>query len=260
MDFDEIYSQRFNDIILWVLDKEGSFSNHPKDKGGATKFGITSAVLSHARGTATTLKDVEELRRDEAISIYHAYYWRPIYGDDLPKGLDHVLFDMAVHSGVYRSIVFLQKALKIDQDGIIGKKTLSAIREHSDVAFLIKELCAHRRRFLRQLPAFVTFGFGWENRLVSLEKEALDSFKASVESSRNLDFKEMITPAASRTLIVNGVGLFSLIASFLGYTINPELITAAFNEVAQLLACGTLILSSVLQMRLRKHTRFLTKE
>ena len=249
----KLYSARFKAIMTWILEKEGGFSNHPKDRGGATKFGITSAVLSHARGTLATIKDVESLSQEEAAAIYHAYYWLPICGDDLPNGLDHVILDMAIHSGVRRALILLQEVLNIVPDGVMGPKTLAAINGNKDLKILIRELCARRREFLKELPSFITFGLGWENRLISLEKAALVATDVFPSSNDTNQVQHVIMPMAHRTLLMNGIGLFSLAAGFFGYAITPEMIALLVNEIAQVITCITLIVSSVFQIRLKRN-------
>ena len=39
----------------------------------------------------------------EAVAIYRTLYWDALAADELPPGLDHALFDFAVHSGVPRA-------------------------------------------------------------------------------------------------------------------------------------------------------------
>ncbi len=51
--------------------KEGGYVNHPDDKGGPTKWGITEKVArSHGyRG------DMRDLTREQALDILEADYW-----------------------------------------------------------------------------------------------------------------------------------------------------------------------------------------
>jgi len=37
-------------VIYDLIEREGGFSNHPADKGGPTKYGITQQTLSEWRG------------------------------------------------------------------------------------------------------------------------------------------------------------------------------------------------------------------
>ena len=70
---------KFNLAIGKILQHEGSrYTNHPADRGGPTKHGITLGVLKRYRKGRTTAEDVKKLTVDEAKEIYKAKYWNPI--------------------------------------------------------------------------------------------------------------------------------------------------------------------------------------
>src|SRR5690606_7789917 len=66
---------RFNEALEHVLQVEGGFVNHPADKGGATKFGITRATLAAWRTRPVSVEDVQRMNREEAAAIYRKRYW-----------------------------------------------------------------------------------------------------------------------------------------------------------------------------------------
>ncbi len=47
-------------------------------------------------------------------------------GDELPAGIDYVLFDGAVNSGPVQSVKWLQRALGVRVDGVMGEATVAA--------------------------------------------------------------------------------------------------------------------------------------
>jgi lysozyme family protein len=151
---------------------EGGFVNHPKDPGGATNWGITKRVLEGWRGRPVTIAEVRAMTKTEAADIYRANYWNAVRGDDLPKGVDLSVWDYGVNSGPSRSIKDLQRCLGVKVDGFMGPATCKAAREAEPVA-LIKALCDRRRRFVRGLKPYKTFGKGWERRINALERTAL---------------------------------------------------------------------------------------
>ncbi len=54
-------------IIDAILEREGdTYTNHPKDRGGPTKYGITRATLSAWRGVSVTAKDVKALTEERS--------------------------------------------------------------------------------------------------------------------------------------------------------------------------------------------------
>jgi hypothetical protein len=126
-----------DDLIDSLIDREGGYSNHPADRGGPTKFGITEAV-ARAHGYRGPMRD---LPRDEAAAIYRRLYWlRPKF-DQVAKRSEAVaaeLFDTGVNMGPAVAATFLQRALSalnrdrkdyadLVPDGRIGPATLAAL-------------------------------------------------------------------------------------------------------------------------------------
>ena len=92
-------------------------------------------------------------------------------GDDLPAGLDLVAFDAAVNSGPGRGARWLQEALGVNPDGVIGLKTIAAAQAaHKDA--VIDRACDLRLGFLRQLSTWKTFGKGWTRRVEDVRDTA----------------------------------------------------------------------------------------
>jgi len=154
----------FKAAIAFLLPQEGGFSDDPRDPGGATFQGITLVEYRRYYGDLTlTAEDLKNMTPGERDDIYHANYWVPVRGDDLPPGVDLSVFDMGVNAGVGASAKLLQRCLGIDQDGKIGPFTLKAVRA-TDAAVLIRRLEGAQAAYYRGLKNFPTFGGGWLNR------------------------------------------------------------------------------------------------
>lgn len=160
-------------IMRWLAGYEGGYVNHPKDPGKGTNRGVTQKVfdgLLVSRGEA--LRDVRTLTDAEHDEIYADQYWRPVWGDALPHGLDASVFDMAVHSGVSRAVKTLQQILGFAGravDGVMGFVTMSAVKraeQKGDIYRLVIEYNVTRMAFLRGLKTFATFGRGWTRRVM----------------------------------------------------------------------------------------------
>ncbi len=165
-------SSRFETAVEQVLRHEGGFVQHPRDPGGATRFGITRETLARARGRPTSAADVRRLSRREAVAIYRRLFWNAVRADELPPGLDLAVFDLAVNSGPARAVRMLQEILGVPADGIVGPVTLEAARA-ADVPETIRRLTKARLGFLGRLAAWPVFGIGWRRRVLSVEREAL---------------------------------------------------------------------------------------
>lgn len=155
-----------------VLRHEGGYVDHPRDPGGATNMGITRATLAGWRGTPVTRRDVRRLTLAEAARIYRHLYWDAVCGDELPAGLDYCAFDAAVNSGPARAARWLQRALGVRADGVIGPVTLAAAAAEPVAA--IRRMARARLSFLQRLMTWTTFGRGWSRRVRDMEACAID--------------------------------------------------------------------------------------
>lgn len=154
-----------------VLVHEGGFSNHPKDPGGATMKGVTQAVYDTYRVKSGLAKQtVAKISDAELQAIYRNNYWNAVRGDDLPAGVDYVVFDGAVNSGPSRSIKWLQQALGITADGVIGPQTLKML-DACVPNVLIDSICDRRLVFLKSLDTWPTFGKGWASRVAEVRAD-----------------------------------------------------------------------------------------
>jgi lysozyme family protein len=165
--------ERFLACVAEVLRHEGGYVDHPRDPGGCTNRGITRRTLEAWRRTSVTCEDVRALDEAEARAIYRAHYWNAVHGDELPAGLDLVAFDAAVNSGRRRAALWLQEALGVPADGVIGPQTLRAARGAKDRAAVIARACELRLTFLRSLDTWSDFGRGWSRRVRAVRQAAL---------------------------------------------------------------------------------------
>lgn len=157
----------FETALKFTLREEGGQSDHPSDRGGKTNRGVTQTTLAEYRKLDSSFPtDVSQLTEVHAKQIYHVLYWQRVKGDHLPPALAVATFDAAVHSGVSRATKWLQEAVGVTQDGIIGQATIEAAK-HSDPIPTIEKLIAIRLKFLVFLPQAHTFT-GWFNRIIRL--------------------------------------------------------------------------------------------
>lgn len=124
-------------LISEVIEREGGYVNHPADRGGPTRWGITQAVAR----THGYKGDMRELPKAEASEIYRRIYWlAPRFdavGERAPT-LAEEMFDTGINMGVGVAADFLQRALNAlnrngaDYDDLlrdrkIGPATLKAL-------------------------------------------------------------------------------------------------------------------------------------
>jgi lysozyme family protein len=169
-------TKNFRDCLDLVLKSEGGYIDHPKDPGGRTNLGVTQRVWEEWIGHPATEKDMRELTPALVAPMYEMRYWRTSYCEKLPRGLDLLVFSMAVNAGAGRSVKLLQDAIGVLPDGVIGPNTMAKINE-ANVEVLIDKFSEARTSFYKGLKTFPVFGKGWLSRTESERLEALDMAK-----------------------------------------------------------------------------------
>lgn len=158
-----------------VIGTEGGFDADPRDRGNwtggevgigklnGTKFGISAAAYPTLNIANLTLAD--------AIDIYRMRYWLPAACDHLPDGLDLVVFDAAVNSGVSQSVRWLQRSVGAQEDGLLGAATIAAVQravQAQGLAAIAAATTAERLLAMTEMPAWATNRRGWARRVCAL--------------------------------------------------------------------------------------------
>lgn len=170
------------ELIDELIEREGDYANHPADRGGPTRFGITEAV-ARAHGYRGS---IAALPREEAEAIYRRLYWlRPRF-DAVAERAPAVaaeLFDTGANMGPAVAATFLQRALTalnrngkdypdLVPDGRVGPATLTALdaflavrgRDRGETVLLRALEALQGERYLRlaeKRPAHEAFLYGW---------------------------------------------------------------------------------------------------
>lgn len=149
----------FNKSLTIVLHEEGGYVNDPRDPGGETNLGVTRN--SWAGWLKREIKDGEMalLTIKDVTPFYHDIYWADLC-DELPLGLDYLVFDASVNMGRYGAIKLLQNALGCVPDGSIGPITMKAI-QNSDIKTTITKFCTQKEIYYKGLKTFPIYGNGW---------------------------------------------------------------------------------------------------
>ena len=180
------------EIVDMILRHEGDrYTNHPQDRGGPTKYGITIPVLSKYRGRACTAVDIQNLQRGEAATIYQFNYVRPF------TGMGHTILranviDMSVNAGLSRGIRLLQQTVGVHVDGIFGPRTAAASIGQDWNMLYVGVRLAFYERIVENDPSQLVWRNGWRNRAFH--------FKSTV-SNRRLMYP--VTPVGKAYLLSN---------------------------------------------------------
>jgi len=164
--------ENFQKALAAVLVHEGGYVFNKFDPGGMTNLGCTKAVWEEHCGHPVDEKAMRALTPADVGPLYRKKYWDKIKGNDLPAGVDYVVFDAAINSGPGRAAKWLQACVNVYADGIIGDKTIQAVL-NKDPKELINDYCAYRLAYLKMLQTWQTFGKGWERRVKEVNATAL---------------------------------------------------------------------------------------
>ena len=152
----------FDEAFDLLLGHEGGYSNNRQDPGGETMWGITHKVALQEGYSG----DMHILPREFAKGVYRRRYWDAVKADSLPDALRFSLFDAAVNSGVGQAVKWLQRAVDVVDDGILGPMTLQAAQRANGLRTAIA-LNAERLDFMTSLPTWGAFSRGWARRIAS---------------------------------------------------------------------------------------------
>lgn len=96
-------------IIEEVIRREGGYVDHPADRGGPTKYGITATTLAQWLGVSVVSRDaVRALSIEDARLIYRSLYVRPFNRFSATPDLLSFAVDSAVQHGVTRTQAWLR--------------------------------------------------------------------------------------------------------------------------------------------------------
>lgn len=158
--------------------RPGGFVAHPKDPGGATKWGVSSKFLSKLFGYEVTPTEVENLSYQDAKYIYFEYFWKDTNICRIDRSpIDTAIFDMAVLFGSPVATRNAQYALRnsgfleVNPDFILGPITIGALRKVAVPSFMLNYralMKLHARRVVQNLNVDM-FENGWLNRIERLK-------------------------------------------------------------------------------------------
>jgi len=161
----------WNNSFKLMLKSEGGFVNHPSDPGGMTNLGVTKATWENWVGRESDEAEMRGLTPEKVEPLYKKKYFDAVRGDELPMGLDYLMFDFAVNAGAGRAIKTLQTAVGVTPDGGFGPMTMAAVQA-VDPNELIERFSQAKEDFYRSLTTFATFGKGWLNRVADVKVKA----------------------------------------------------------------------------------------
>ncbi|HIJ95797.1 MAG TPA: N-acetylmuramidase [Desulfuromonadales bacterium] len=137
----------FEPAFAAAMKFEGGYNNDPDDSGGETYRGISRVNWPGWNGWP----DVDHLKQQKDFPVcldrnadlqgrikdfYKRNFWTPVMDEINDQNLVNWLFDKGINMGIRPAYKLMQRALHVDEDGIIGPQTKAAINAANPVELL----------------------------------------------------------------------------------------------------------------------------
>lgn len=151
--------ENFDGSLSFTLGFEGGYSSDRRDPGNWTGGKVGKGVLKGTKkgisAAAYPSLDIKNLSDTRIAEIYRRDYWLMVRGDNLAAGVDLVVFDGAVHSGVSRSRSWLMAS--------VGGTDVQTV----------KKCCAKRLGFLQTIAVWKLYKNGFTRRVAAVEAKGV---------------------------------------------------------------------------------------
>lgn len=132
-------SANFEYAFARLIPHEGGYTDHPADRGGKTKFGVTEATWRAfcAEQRPQDRRGIHDITLDDAKAVYAHGFWAPLGLDYVKDGrIAYELFEIAVNCGPSDAATIAQRAvnlsgralnISVKVDGRLGPITRTAL-------------------------------------------------------------------------------------------------------------------------------------
>lgn len=148
-------------IIARTIGHEAGYVNHPNDKGGETKYGISKKSYPNV--------DIKNLTEEQAYEIYERDFYYAVHLDLIASPrVRWKVFDIGVNCYPGAAVKMLQRAVGDPVvDGLLGKNTALLVNiqpEEKVMAALVEEQKTHYGKIILHDPTQKVFFRGWMRR------------------------------------------------------------------------------------------------
>lgn len=161
-------SINFDQAFDRLIGHEAGYSDDPGDPGNWTGGRRNAGILKGTKyGIAANTYpdlDIKALTLDQAKSIYRRDWWDKIGADELDPAIVFQMWDFAVNAGMGTARRVLQRVAGVPEDGIVGPRTIAAVKAMDKNDVLLRYSAA-RLRFYTSLSTWASYGKGWTNRV-----------------------------------------------------------------------------------------------
>lgn len=177
----------FEKLAGKLLHLEGGFVDHPKDRGGPTKYGVILSTWKEYgydkdRDGDIDVEDLKVITHEDAKMIAKKIFWDYFRADETKnQSVAELIVDWGYNSGRVTVARRIQRLLGVKVDGVFGPITMGAING-ANQSKLFEAIKADRKKFIEFLvkadPEQKVFYKGWMNRINSFffQEGIKDSF------------------------------------------------------------------------------------
>lgn len=155
-------------IVNFFIKWEGGYVNDKNDKGGPTNRGITLSTFRAYFGNNKTINDLKNMSDTQWLYIFKQGFYDKIKCSEVKnENIQLIWCDWFWGSGSW-GIKKVQTIVGVEDDGIVGEKTIEAINKYNPKD-LFNKIKASRIAFyyaiVKNNPSQKKFLNGWLNRV-----------------------------------------------------------------------------------------------
>jgi len=143
------------------------------DGAGRTCAGITEVNYPSWPGWSL-IDHGERLDAPQLLDLikdfYRREFWGPLQCDQMPARIAILVFGFCVNFGLSNGIKVLQNVVMVNPDGMIGAKTIAAIR-NADQNRLDMRLMGAQLAYYRRCKGWKVFGDVWVDRVITMMEQ-----------------------------------------------------------------------------------------
>lgn len=152
-----------------VIGHEGGFQKMYGDRGNWTTGVVGKGVLRGTKWGISAMSyptlNIEALTREDAKRIYWKDWWLSLGMQAFTRALSYQMFDAAINHGIGNATRMLQRAVSVDDDGVVGPITKGAVAK-TEAGDMMLQFLAERLEFMTKIATWDSYGRGWARRIV----------------------------------------------------------------------------------------------